>query len=140
MPMPNALKEYTDEKSLTRLFQGMLAGFVLVGLFGFGWFGTPNMGFTKGGTAKEMAQQARKDGQISVLALGCARDVQQRPDAAAMKTKFESATDAWDFSRVFDTEDAKKLATMPGESYPDRDLAHACGKAVLAAGKTASIK
>jgi hypothetical protein len=55
-----------------------------------------------------------------------------------MKAKFAKATDAWDFGRAFEDDAAKKLVTLPGSSYPDNDLAKACGLVVNATAKTAS--
>ena len=136
--MPQALANYMDEKSLIRLGQGIALGFAFVGIFGFGWFGVPNLGFTKAATATQMAKQGYTQGQISILAPECALGVQQLPEAAAMKAKFAAATSNWDYSRAFESADAKKLAMMPGSSYQDNDLAAACGKAVLKAEKTAA--
>ncbi len=138
MNMPQALQDYLDGKSLRRFAAGAVFGFALVGFLGFGWMNAPNLGFKTAAAMVKATQKSFTDGQISLLAADCAKGVAIRPDAGAMKVKLAAATSGWDAARVFEDDAAKKLITMPGGSYPDSDLARACGLVVSAAAKTAA--
>ena len=140
MKLSPALEDRVDPKSWARYSQGAAAALIAVGLFGFGWFGVPNVGFTTSGTASRAAAQSFVAGKYSILAIPCAAAVSARVDAAEMRKKFGDAKDAWDFGRVFDDAEAKKLVTIKGESWPDNDMAMACGKIVLADVKKTAAK
>lgn len=134
MKMPQALSDLHGKSMLVG------AGLMLFafGFFGFGWWGAPNFGYVTAGTHATQVKQAFKNGQVAILQVACAAEVERRADAAAMKTAFKSATSEYSFERVFDEAKAQKLIMMPGDSYGDRDLAMACGKLVIAGQKTAS--
>ncbi|MBI5644991.1 hypothetical protein HY970_02725 [Candidatus Kaiserbacteria bacterium] len=116
--------------SILRLIQGAMVGAVITVVIGFNWVGA-GFGWVTGGTADATARRQFQMGAYSILAIECAKAVKQRADATVMRAGFEKAKDPWDAGRVFTDDAAKKLITLDGQSWPDNELALACGKAVL---------
>jgi hypothetical protein len=121
MNVPSVLKG----ESLTRLVQGAAIGCVLTLGVGFNWFG-PGFGWVTGGTADKVANKRAETAVIAVLAPICAEKFLAQPDIAARKIAFEK-TDSWKRR----DELAKEWITLPGNSYPNSDLADACSAEIL---------
>jgi hypothetical protein len=103
-------------ESLTRLFQGAVAGAVatlVIGFYGAGW--------TLGSTAQKQVQDAEQASIVRVLAPICADKFQRAADAGANLEALKKA-DSWKRDEMIEK---AGWTTFPG-SEPDRRVAAAC--------------
>lgn len=110
--------------SRTRLIQGAIAGAIITMVVGFGF-----AGWTLGSTAENMAANRADAAVVAALAPICVNKFTQGNGSAAKLVELK-ATDSWQR----DTYLVKGgWATFPGNEQPNRDVAEACAKLLVAA-------
>ena len=129
---------FFSEKSLVRLAQGAAIGVALMVAIGFNWTGY-GFGWTLGGNVDKIARARSETAVVNALAPGCAARLSAREDSAVMLAALSKVTGGWDRRNEFRDEASKMLITIPGESYPNTELADACTKLALKK-QTAVIK
>jgi hypothetical protein len=118
-----------QEESLKRLLQGAAAGAIATILVGFYWGG-----WSLGSTADKMAKERSELAVIAALAPVCAEKFRALPDAGAKQIAL-TKIDSWKRRDEF----PKEFVTLPGETYPNSNLADAC-YTLLIAPKSAELK
>ena len=117
------LPDILQPESRVRLGQGAIAGALATVLVGFGWGG-----WTLGSKAEKMAADSANDATVAALAPICVSRFTQGDEAAAKLVALK-ATDSWQQ----DTFVAKGgWATFPGNAEPNRDVAEACARLLVA--------
>ncbi len=108
---------------LTRLLQGVFAGFLATVVIGFSWGG-----WTLGSTAKQTADKNASAAVVAVLAPMCAEKFRQGADASANMAELKKVS-SW----MQDTYIEKGgWATFPGIASSERGVAQACATLLTA--------
>ena len=118
MKLPNSTKAASWSA-----FGGVIAGMALMS-YGFGYM-SPT-------AAEKIAKTQSDSAVVAVLAPTCAAKFRELPDYAAKRAALEKAA-SYERRDIF----PKELISLPGQTYPDTELAAACAEAVLKM-KTAS--
>jgi len=96
---------------------GVIAGMALMS-YGFGYM-SPS-------AADKIAKAQSETAVVAVLAPACAAKFRELPDYAAKRAALEKAS-SYERRDIF----PKELISLPGQTYPDTELAAACAEAVL---------
>ena len=106
-------------ESLTRLLQGVFAGFLATVVIGFGWGG-----WTLGSTATKMANQSANSAVVTALVPICVDKFQHAAEAKATLVELKGI-DSWKQDTFVEK---GGWATFPGTESPNRNVAEACAK------------
>jgi hypothetical protein len=112
---------FLQGESLARLFQGFVAGGVVVAALGFHWGG-----WMLSSTAEKLADQKVEKAVVTALAPVCADKFRALADYDARMAKLRK-DESWNRRDDF----PKTLVTLPGGSDVNTDLVDACSKLVL---------
>ena len=102
---------------------GAAFGAIMVSILGFSWGG-----WVTGGTASEMAESLARQQVLSVLVPVCVNMSETDPERVEKLAALNAVSS---FKRRDAVSDAG-WATIPGMTKPDRNLARACGEALMA--------
>ena len=100
-----------------------VASMVLTMIVGFAWGG-----WVTGGTAQKMAETMTDDALVARLAPICVLQFNRDPGKEKKLTELKG-TDSWQRDGYIEKQG---WATMPGAEKPDRNVAEACAKLLLA--------
>lgn len=98
---------------------------LLLSAVGFEWFGMPGFGWTTGGKAKEMAEQAVLKRLVEIC-------VAQAKNANAQRLEALAKEGRWQRREFVEKEG---WATMPGRSESEYGVAELCAEELLGAKK-----
>ena len=120
-----SLGQRWDKAQLTKtgVFWSLVAAIVLTMIIGF-WWG----GWVTGGTAEKIAKKMAEDAVVLRLAPICVFQFNQDPEKDQKLTELKEKSN-WSRGEYIQEQG---WATMPGEDDPDRKVADACAKLLIA--------
>ena len=121
------MPEMLQGDSPVRLFQGAVAGAALTLAIGFGW-----AGWTLGGTATKMTDDASRTAVITALAPICVDKFRHASNADDNLGKLKAISYSWEKGTYVS---AGGWATMPGNGEPNSAVAQACAEMLSTAAK-----
>ena len=110
----------------TGVFWSLVAAIVLTMIIGFAWGG-----WVTGGNAQKIAEKMAEDAVVLRLAPICINQFNQDPGKDQKLTELKE-TSNWKRGEYVQNQG---WATMPGEDAPDRKIADACAKLLMAMGQ-----